>query len=282
MLPQKSNMPSISPTASRRDILKALVDWIQKDFFAVGKSNRKGGISYKWSSSFPIIKGWDERLKQYAYATATPTPAFSIVRSNIAQIISDLQSPSTFIKGATATIEWGGLRPNSYNFAETGNVISYSQKRGGTIPPMNSGWTKVAALASMGNSAISDQSIWDSRMSTSIIHRLDLLANLNNTIWSNICRQLCLSNTYLVTSGRGGTRRGLRVYSHYMSKNTYQPTTWDSHFWGSQIVLELVDILNNKSYKYPRMPYYDSKTCSIILKDWDVFGVGMVLFMDGY
>ena len=42
MLPNINNAPKLTGNSSRLEILKALVDWIQKDEFAVGRKNKKG------------------------------------------------------------------------------------------------------------------------------------------------------------------------------------------------------------------------------------------------
>jgi hypothetical protein len=54
--------------------------------------------------------------------------------------------------------------------------------------------------------------------------------------------------------------------------------TWAAHFGGSALVRDIVSILNNPRYGYPRMP----QPAGVPAIDWDVFGVGLVLFMDGY
>lgn len=283
MLPNINNAPKLTGNSSRLEILKALVDWIQKDEFAVGRKNKKNKlIEYNWSPMFPTAKGWGERIKQFSYAQATPVLAFKNIRSDIAPIIKNLSGLNPEL-GAMQTIAWGGLQKKHYDFSMARAVIAKSQGKEiqGNIP-MNSGWTKVAALASMGgrNPTSAHQSIWDSRMSTSIIHRLDMLGTTPN-IWENIAAKLEFSASYLTTSGRGGTRTGMRVFKNFKPKKN-QLTTWSSHFWESQLVIEIAGILNTPQYKYPKMPYYDIQAKKIILRKWDVWGVGMVLFMDGY
>lgn len=41
MLPNINNASKLTGNSSRLEILKALVDWIQKDEFAVGRKNKK-------------------------------------------------------------------------------------------------------------------------------------------------------------------------------------------------------------------------------------------------
>ena len=83
MLPNINNASKLTGNSSRLEILKALVDWIQKDEFAVGRKNKKNKlIEYNWSPMFPTAKGWDERIKQFSYAQATPVLAFKNINAN--------------------------------------------------------------------------------------------------------------------------------------------------------------------------------------------------------
>ena len=114
MLPNINNAPKLTDRSSRTEILKALVDWIQKDEFAVGRKNKKNKrIEYNWSPIFPTVKGWNERIKQFSYAKAVPAPAFENIRSDIAPIIKNLSSQNPEL-GAMQTIAWGGLQKKHY------------------------------------------------------------------------------------------------------------------------------------------------------------------------
>ena len=115
MLPNINNASKLTGNSSRLEILKALVDWIQKDEFAVGRKNKKNKlIEYNWSPMFPTAKGWDERIKQFSYAQATPVLAFKNIRSDIAPIIKNLSGLNPEL-GAMQTIAWGGLQKKHYD-----------------------------------------------------------------------------------------------------------------------------------------------------------------------
>lgn len=116
MLPNINNASKLTGNSSRLEILKALVDWIQKDEFAVGRKNKKNKlIEYNWSPMFPTAKGWDERIKQFSYAQATPVLAFKNIRSDVAPIIKNLSGLNPEL-GAMQTIAWGGLQKKALRF----------------------------------------------------------------------------------------------------------------------------------------------------------------------
>jgi hypothetical protein len=135
-------------------------------------------------------------------------------------------------------------------------------------PPMNSGWTKVAAMATAfleGHPSRVPHVIWDSRVTTSLVTRLeDLLLE------DGVSDPSYLFPHIVPAPGRGGSRpRKTRLgWAHaYMS--------WPSQFAGSSLVREIRDILNRESY--PAMPAPDGGTTP-----WTIRGVESVLFMDGY
>jgi hypothetical protein len=164
--------------------------------------------------------------------------------------------------------KWGGVKQRSY--ADTWKVIR-SAVTDSVMPgaPMNSGWTKVASFATHG--LPNAQTIWDSRAAISVIMRIDgvLQANgLPNTIMS----------PYQLGYGSASSS-GLRPQKKALIKSKWPAGygKWNYHFGGSEIVREMVNILNNPSNGYPAMPLPCGGN-----GPWDVFGVGFVLFMDGY
>jgi len=140
---------------------------------------------------------------------------------------------------------------------------------------MNSGWTKVAAFATVHLEGMPDrhpQAIWDSRVSTAIVWRLDqLLAAAGAAEVPDALRDIG------AVPGRGGTRPRdliLRWRNGYGS--------WRCQFAGSRFVKAMRDVLNSRhrpssAEGYARMPLPDG-TCA----PWTVRGVEMVLFCDGY
>jgi hypothetical protein len=135
-------------------------------------------------------------------------------------------------------------------------------------PPMNSGWTKVAALATAfleGHPSRAPDVIWDSRVSTLLVTRMEALL-----LEPGIRDPSYLFPHIGTVAGRGGTRprkTQLGRAHAYMS--------WPSQFAGSCLVREIRDVLKGESY--PAMPAPNGGT-----KPWTMRGVESVLFMDGY
>ena len=141
--------------------------------------------------------------------------------------------------------------------------------------PMNSGWTKVASFATThleDQPGRHPQTIWDSRVATSLTWRLDRLldeAGINepSRFFPNIG----------TVAGRGGTRpRELRL------RWPVGYGRWSYQFSGSALVEEMRDVLNHGSRPetgepYPEIPLPDGST-----DRWTVRGVESVLFGDGY
>lgn len=166
-------------------------------------------------------------------------------------------------------LKWGGVTRQS-QFSETTVEAVFRKALGLNVAgavPMNSGWTKVTALAT---AYLEDQPgakahvIWDSRVSTSLVARLDkLLVESNRANPKQIFPQIG------PVTGRGGTRpRTFKLsWSHAYG-------SWRAQEAGSTLVRELRDILNRD---YDPMPLPDGTS-----RPWTVRGVESVLFMDGY
>jgi hypothetical protein len=123
---------------------------------------------------------------------------------------------------------------------------------------MNSAWTKLAAFAS--SIADTDQAIWDSRVSHSLIKRLTSLGATSEVFpslgW---------------IGGQGGTRaQGPLSYARDWP-NGYGK--WEAHFAGAQIIREIRDELN---------AHLKSAEEDVSSVNWTIREVEMVLFMDGY
>jgi hypothetical protein len=134
---------------------------------------------------------------------------------------------------------------------------------------MNSSWTKVAAFASGRNGHV----IWDSRASASITWRLDQLQTDGGkkTAVKNIFPELTL------VSAKG---RGTRDRMVYLSWQT-PAGNWTEQSAATAVVKEIVKVLNDPANGYPRM-LVPNGTGGYCIQEWDVWGVGQVLFMDGY
>jgi hypothetical protein len=297
---------------SADDLLLLLVDWIQRDTYY--KTNRHGNFR-KTSTS---VVGWDERWWGYGWK-GEPTPCVHLSSVNPAILylrtpFRDCNNPAmaaavkrdltTPYRGAQNVghwiFIWGGLRRFYTNYLDTWKTLKIASGVAQNSPPFTAGWTKVASFATQ----LSDcpQVIWDSRVSVSIIHRLDILVDTYNhghvplEFFGGIHGGHPGKYAIRALAGLGGTRTkpNLRVFKHF--PNTPAGYSWQYHFGGSAVVRKIVEILNKDS-KYPRMPvcpddvafwdeakieYYRNLDRTRLVADWNVWGVGMVLFMDGY
>ena len=232
------------------------------------------------------VTGWDNRLKSYFW----PNPRIDLAKTDarLKPILSrckvlalkvEAKSPWTAAeqKDAVAVsheiFKWGGVPQDPVKVTPENVRNVFEAALTGTVNPgtlMNSGWTKVAAFATAhldtGTPHRSVQVIWDSRVSTSIIRRLD-----------NIFHSAKLGappKGYVrigLVAGRGGTR-SLPLDLKLKWKNGYG--SWDAQFVGSAFVQEVCQCLNSRGMKMADLAGKQS--------NWTVRGVEMVLFGDGY
>ena len=276
--------PSLARSSTDLDVIAAVVEWIHRDPFVRETRSRS---QVKQVPGAPVGTGWDFRLKEYAltkskargfpsvYSTVSPVltrMAATIRRQQWVQVTdvsklfaSDEQQLRT---DAEWICRWGGVPQKSY--AGTWKVIRSAvtgQPMAGA--PMNSGWTKVASFATHG--LPNAQVIWDSRAAISVIMRVDGVLDANGLSPSIMSR---------FKLGYGSaSQSGLRLQKYALIRNKWPNgyQRWDYHFGGSEVVREMVRILNDPANCYPAMPLPGGGTAP-----WDVFGVGLVLFMDGY
>lgn len=138
------------------------------------------------------------------------------------------------------------------------SVVLESQQR---KAPMNSGWTKLAAIASTTLTPRFHLTIWDSRVAHSLIRRMDA--------WFASCSLQALPAA-VAEIGRVPGRGGTRASTQYQLAWPSGYRKWSAQFAGSELVREIRDELNARQWK---------------LRDrarWTVRDVEMVLFMDGY
>lgn len=231
-----------------------------------------------------VVTGWEKRLDSYFW----PNPRIGLVatKARLGPILARSKVLAVPVLGKhtwTATeqaeaiavaneiFKWGGV-PQDPKTVTWGNVRKvFEAALTGIVSPgtlMNSGWTKVAAFATAhlgtGKSRASVQVIWDSRVSTSIIRRLDNIFH---------CAKLTSLPTGYdrigLVAGRGGTR-SKPLGLHFPWKSGYG--SWDAQFIGSAFVQEVCECLNKKAMT----PSYGSKS------SWTIREVEMVLFGDGY
>lgn len=139
-----------------------------------------------------------------------------------------------------------------------------------SIALMNSGWTKVAAFATAHLEHVDGgkpHAIWDSRVATALIDRLDGQLSAQPAVHART-----LFPDIGTVPGRGGSRPrtfALKWPSGYQR--------WSTQVNGSALVREMRDRLNAQNEQFPRMPLPDGT-----VGNWTTRGVEMVLFMDGY
>lgn len=268
-------LPAGAPLG-RAHFADALVDWIQRD-------------PYHPPMGRPSVVGWDHRIKTYAYATKANPPSWQRVYGDVSQLIAGLQhiiaAYNWQVVGSVANLTpahntniqslaeqvciWGGVRQRN-GYADAWKVIKSAvlgaQHHGA---PMNSGWTKVAAFATDG--ASNSQTIWDSRVATSLIWRLDRILHASALAPASVLG--------LYAIGRVLGRAYLPGMPRHRAYNFAWPSgygKWSCHFAAGQLVRDMVNVLNDPAKGYPPMP-----TPAGGAAQWDVFGVGLVLFMDG-
>lgn len=232
------------------------------------------------------VKGWDKRLQSYFWPnprvglTATEVRLKPILFSckNLALKVAKgttwtEEDRVTALDTAKEIFKWGGVPqdPRKVTWTNVHKVfeaaLSGAASRGA---PMNSGWTKVAAFATAhldtGKPHASPQVIWDSRVSSSVIRRLDSIFHK--------AKLKSLPDAYApigLVAGQGGTRKS-PPNLHFKWRNGYG--RWDAQFSGSAFVQAVCQNLNAKGKK---MTMTNGKQ-----SNWTVRGVEMVLFGDGY
>jgi hypothetical protein len=172
---------------------------------------------------------------------------------------------------------WGGV-PQRNVTAENVFKVIINALTGKAIyqnAPMNSGWTKLAAfgaeVAASFFENITPQVIWDSRVSNSVIKRLNQHCLAENTpILQPMINELRL------ISGRGGFRPKIQgcLKSNGWSVG-WGGNPWQTHFAGGALIEEFRKILNGDPGRFGTCPHSQNG-------EWSLRAVEMVLFMDGY
>jgi hypothetical protein len=269
--PTGGAMASLPDRPERRDLVQALVQRIHTTPFRAGYRRRPYGDT---------VKGWPDRLRTYFW----PHPHHDLAAT-------DLQMQGWFTAAGALSEElltagewtpeecerahdlalkmlgWGRVPQRTSTPAVVESVFRRSLGMPGSAgAPMNSGWTKVAALATAYLEGRTDRAphvIWDSRVSTSLVTHLEPLV-----MHAGLEPKQVFPGIGAV-GGRGGTRprrRELRWAAAYGS--------WTSQDAGSALVREIRDVLNQRNFGL--MPTGDGEG------PWTIRGVESVLFMDGY
>lgn len=234
----------------------------------------------------PVVQGWSNRLQTYFWPSPktdylAAVAEVSLLEDEATRLALQLPNWSASDEAAAITLAnkifaWGGVPqdPATVTPANLRAVFNAAINGvlaiGETVPPMNSGWTKVAAFASAHQETIQGtcpQIIWDSRVATAVTSRLErlFLADGLDAV------PAYFSDIGPVKVGRGGTRpRTLQLSWN----DGYR--SWPAQFGGSRLLVAIRNKLNSNSALYGQMPGNNG------LGDWTSRGVEMVLFMDGY
>lgn len=270
----------------RRDLVSALVrDVHDEPFQPRHREDPVGGT----------IVGWPDRLRSYFW----PTPAVDLgitarlmepwfERAGVlsARLVqngawtADERADATAL--AWGMLAWGGTT-RQRDFGRW--VVEAVFRRalglsGADDAPMNSGWSKVAALATgylEGRPERAPHVIWDSRVSASIVFRLDASMTNDGDLAPSDANPTQVFPRIGIVQGRGGSRKagGEREPSRLRLKWAHAYGSWSSQDAGSELVRELRDELNDGGY--PPMPTPNGRSVP-----WTIRGVESVLFMDGY
>lgn len=176
-MPVATPVISVTPITTN-SLVSALVDWIEIDPFL--PCYRKRPIN-------PPVTGWANRLATYFWPN--PKVGVATTHGHLAPIIAEairlrlgLFGPWSHAdkraagKLAKDIFTWGNVPQPGATSTMVREVFESvaAGKRIGSAP-MNSGWTKVAAIASVGMGLRHEQVIWDSRVAHALIRRLDIL-----------------------------------------------------------------------------------------------------------
>lgn len=272
------------PTSlSRQGLVERFADEIHVSGFATWYR----GKLHKQFPASPTT-GWPARLREYFWPS--PKTGYSASVATLSPLIveatrlANVTTPWTPADENAAVVlannifKWGGVPQDPRTVTPHAIRAVFDAAITGTLsgprPLMNSGWTKVAAFASEhleGTPGGNPQVIFDSRVATAILSRLDSL--LTSAGYTSVPAILADLGS---VGGRGGTRP--RTLSLNWSVGYKQ---WNSQFAATRFVVEVRDHLNKNLTKYGKMPVPDSGG-GMSEKSWTVRGVEMVLFMDGY
>ena len=234
------------------------------------------------------VQGWPERLRAYFW----PAPSLGYTETEKAmerlferagvlatRVVNGTgwsdEERAEALSIATDMLEWGRVPQRSPVDARTVEAV-FRRAHGQPLspaPPMNSGWTKIAALATAYLEGEPDRYphvIWDSRVSASLITRLDRLmgeAGLDDP------RAVFPGIGYV--AGRGGTRKTNPLPARLDLSWPIGYGRWRTQDAGSQLVREIRDVLNGGAYSAMPLPTGGYGA-------WTIRGVEGVLFMDGY
>ena len=233
----------------------------------------------------PIVakagRGWGHRLSTYFWPT--PVSGLSITTAALSSHIATLQylankvlahTPWTpadeclAVKCTTGVFQWGRVLRSAPTPDQVRAAMDMAIHGSSPLPapPMNSTWTKLAAFST--EHLTHPQVIWDSRVATAVICRLERLFIYDGLTTVPYGSPEIPHNLGPMQVGRGGTRpRKLKLNW----TNAYG--RWPALYAASEFVRTVQDYINANPTVYSK---FSSQT------PWTLREVEQVLFMDGY
>lgn len=246
---------------------------------------------YRGKPTGTQVTGWPERLRHYSWATkAEPDLCNHLIwlHKTAEEAASSPIGDPRRKNVAAKILEWGGVtRGNLGKLSQVLDDVIASAHAGARIndAPMNSGWTKIAAVFAYRKANAAPQVIWDSRVSLSVCTRLGKAAGMIGRAAAQL--QGDFDNRLGWVGGRGGTRPQLQAAARHWFPSRYGK--WEAHFEGGLIVKTMADILNAEPTRYGVPVDALSEQELATLRDtgitppkkWTPWLVASVLFMDG-
>jgi hypothetical protein len=274
--------PPIIPTkdASDEDFASALVAWIDEDPFTP---------MYQREAVADSVSSWHDRLEAFFW----PKPRNGLMQ--VSHSADGLMYRSTLLaKGIDVGLDWNdedkelAVKTAEEIFLQSGvpqkeatweNIHAVMKaaisKDTNSTAKMNSGWSLIASFATHWLNSEEGRTpmvCWNSRVSTSILSRLDfLMVEAGYTELDNRFEHLG------TIPGWGGTRpREMTI------KWPEGYRSWQTQVAASEFVDKMVNCLNTEtksdgSLKYQQMPIPTGGRAP-----WTMLGVQLILFSDGY
>lgn len=247
---------------------------------------------YRSSADNKPVVGWPDRLLAYRWGRSSDPfhdddrldEISKVLNRYLLRLKTGGEIDATLINqvqsAATDLFTWGGVRrgnghvPPDMSMVESviRTAVEGEQRLNA---PMDSAWTKLAAMAShgLGQHGVKPQVIFDSRVSMSLVWNIDKVVKNRQELLParNRLRELGLG----FVSGRGGTRPEKEPLLRASGwRSAYG--SWRAQFVASELVEMMVAALN-ADQGFGQMPVSGGRHV-----DWTVRGVEKVLFMDGY
>jgi hypothetical protein len=161
----------------------------------------------------------------------------------------DAQDKVSGVELAIKVFEWGTIRRIRATPEKVYKVLvnAVNGRIAYADAPMNSGWSKVAAIGSAAGAAPDiEGAIWDSRVSTGIVINLDQLLD------PRVCNIDEVRSLRMIRP-RGKTRlerqEALRAKGWPLGWGT-RAQAWQTHFAGAKFLRTVTEILNGNPQKY--------------------------------